>query len=213
MRIKTAILITALASAVALAQNPQSDPLIMEPVYRFWNVRIGDLVMILAVLAAPFVALWVQWRLQLRHAARERKLGIFRTLMANRLTSWTPESVRALNMIDVEFGTQSQEDVAVRQTWTKLLDHFNVPRPGDADGGRGWDDKQKDLHAEILVKIGDTLGYNFDFTYYKTHAYYPQGHNEELLQNLAIRKLFLELMNGERALKTEVTNIPPRPFP
>jgi hypothetical protein len=101
MRINTRILIMAIAGTTVLAQSPQPPAPTIEPLYRFWNIRIGDVVMIVAVLVTPFAASWVRWRLELRREARDRKMTIFRTVMANRMTSIAVEDVRALNVIDV----------------------------------------------------------------------------------------------------------------
>ena len=127
--------------------------------------------------------------------------------MANRITYTNVENVRALNVIDVEFASDSDGDRDVREAWTTMLTHLNTPRPPD-NAGLPWDERLKDLQAEILAKMGRTLGYDFDFTHYKNQAYYPQGHHEEMVQNCAIRKLFLEIVQGERAFKMEVTKLP-----
>ena len=128
--------------------------------------------------------------------------------MANRITFANADSVRALNLIDVEFPTSSSEDAEVRAAWSALLEHLNVPRPQDQAGGQAWDEQNKDFLAELLSKMGRPLGYDFTFTYYKAHAYYPSGHNEESIDSYLIRKGWLEVVKGDRALKMEITKVP-----
>jgi hypothetical protein len=54
-------------------------------------------VMIWAVYIAPQKALETQWKLQLRDAARARRLDVFRTLMATRGNNLHYRHVEALN--------------------------------------------------------------------------------------------------------------------
>ena len=58
---------------------------------------------VLAIIAAPLIALLVGITLQNRRVSYERRYAIFRTLMAERATPVSPASVGVLNLIDVEF--------------------------------------------------------------------------------------------------------------
>jgi hypothetical protein len=91
----------------------------------FWEIRIGDLIMIAAVLAAPFAAVFAQWHLQLRREGRERKMAILKALMANRANAVANARVEALNMIDVEFNSESPSDSEIREAWKIYLEHLN----------------------------------------------------------------------------------------
>ena len=58
---------------------------------------------LLAVLLSPLIALQVSDRLQQSRERRQRKVHVFRTLMATRAAALAPDHVQALNVIDVEF--------------------------------------------------------------------------------------------------------------
>ena len=63
----------------------------------FWM----NIVNIVAVIAAPIVAVWVGQKLQDRQLKRKDKIELFKTLMILR-NGWTVESVRALNVLLVK---------------------------------------------------------------------------------------------------------------
>jgi hypothetical protein len=62
-------------------------------------MTISDGLMLLAVLFAPLAAVQVQKWLEHHREDRERKLRIFKTLMATRATALSQEHVQALNMM------------------------------------------------------------------------------------------------------------------
>jgi len=162
--------------------------------------------MIWAVVQAPKWAVNVQWDLQLRKEERDRRLGIFKTLMATRATPVDFRHVQALNMIDVEFSSSLADDVAVRNAWKNYLDalndsaNFNTPSHLE---------KRRDLLAELLQRMGRALNYDFDFTYLKARVYYPQGHEDDAVDNLKIRKAWLEIVEGKKPLKMEAVQSEP----
>jgi hypothetical protein len=68
------------------------------------SIRTVDIIMIIAVFAGPIVAVQLQTLLERRREKRERKLKVFRTLMATRARKAAdPSHVEALNLIGIEF--------------------------------------------------------------------------------------------------------------
>ena len=63
---------------------------------------------IVAIILGPIVALWLQRISERRRDQRNRKLVIFKELMATRATRLSPRHVDALNAIEVEFSDGSQ---------------------------------------------------------------------------------------------------------
>jgi hypothetical protein len=59
--------------------------------------------MVVAVLLGPILAIQAEKFLHSRRERRQRKLEVFRTLMANRAAGLSPAHVEALNRIDIEF--------------------------------------------------------------------------------------------------------------
>jgi len=177
----------------------------------FWTIKIGDIIMILAVVAAPLVAVHIQWRLQLRREKRDRKVWIFKTLMATRGTPIAVEHVQALNMIDVEFDGKSGKDAAIREAWKVYLDHLNKPfdwaKADDVQKGL-QNEKTGDLLAELMQKMGEPLGYHFDVVYLKKHVYVPIGHGELQLEERIMRRAWIRVITGQNPLKMEIVSLP-----
>lgn len=66
-------------------------------------MAIGDFMMIVAVMVAPFLAIFAQRKIDEHRERRGQKLWVFRTLMATRGNKISLEHVQALNSIDLFF--------------------------------------------------------------------------------------------------------------
>lgn len=174
----------------------------------FWELRIGDLITVGAIVAAPFGALWAQWKLQLRQEQRNRRLLVFKTLMRTRSSVAHVDHVQALNLIDVEFASDNEDDIAIRTAWNKYLDHLRTSQGDTEESKRNWGEKRGDYLAELLHKMGQHLGYSFDFTYIKDRAYIPDFHNEYSAIEFEGKKGWMEIVTGQKPLKMEVTRFP-----
>jgi hypothetical protein len=157
------------------------------------------IVTVVAILVAPIIALKVQRKSDEGRETTNRKLWIFKTLMSNRATRWNPLCVQALNMIDIEFTGKTEKEI--RDAWRELLDHYN-------DWGRKTpelrqiEDKKDietaaNLLAELLVKMGEGLGYDFDKVYVKKAWYFPEGLGNIEQEQHALRKAVLSLLSGQ----------------
>lgn len=88
-------------------------------------MTISDWLVIIAIIIAPILAVQIQKFIENRKVIKERKMQVFRTLMATRATSLSPLHVEALNMIDIEF----HKDKKIVDAWKLLLDNFaNYPK-------------------------------------------------------------------------------------
>ena len=190
---------------IALGANASQPD--TEPFSRFWNIRIGDVIMIAAIFLAPIFALWAQWKLQLRHEIRRQRMKIFSTLMATRLTALDVAHVQSLNLIDVVFSDKDEQDEQVRSAWSAYLAQLNLSRPTEQTQAQQWDTRREDLLATLLAKIGKPLGFDMDFTEYKSKAYHPSGLADNWNESTEIRKAFLAVMRGQ-PLKMDITSLP-----
>ena len=176
--------------------------------------------MILAVLIAPILAVQVQKCLGKMRDDKERKLSIFKTLMATRGRALDSRHVEALNMIDLEFYGV----ISVVDEWKAYLDHLiNMPRyPETGKLGNGqesvlseysaklstWADKREDLLANLLFEMGQSVGYKFDKTHIKRSIYSPQGHADLEDQQYTLRQALIALTSGQKALNVSLTQKP-----
>jgi hypothetical protein len=178
---------------------------------------VATAVMVWAVYVAPQKALETQWQLQLRDEERKRRLHIFRTLMATRAYALDYRHVEALNLIEIEFSSESADDVKVRGAWNRYLDHL-IKAGKEAEEGKNSSEELKerennrqDLLTELLQVMGRSLGYNFDFTHLKGRGYYPQGWAEKAADDMLVRKGIVNILSGNRSLPMEVTKFPTAP--
>ena len=80
---------------------------------------------VISILLAPVIALQVSVRLAQKREIKNRRLDVFRSLMALRANQSNELYVNALNRIDVEFYSKDKKSKAVVEQWKLLLGHLN----------------------------------------------------------------------------------------
>jgi hypothetical protein len=167
-------------------------------------VTIADSLMILAVLSGPIIAVRLTRFVDERREIRERKLQIFKALMATRAYTVSWAHVESLNRIDLEFDKRKKDERAVLDAWKEYHDLLNNDKmPMDQ-----WGVKRVDLLVELLHKMALVLNYDFDKTHIKNSSYSPRAHGDIETQQEAIRRGTIEMLEGKRALPMFVTNLP-----
>ena len=87
---------------------------------------------VIATFAGPVLAVWVTRHIDNMRRVKERRLDIFRSLMATRRAPLAPDKVRALNLIEIDFyGIQPVSDAH-----REVMRHINTapPLPVGFDG-------------------------------------------------------------------------------
>jgi hypothetical protein len=169
------------------------------------EIILGITVMI-ATLVGPVLAVLVTRYNDDKNRIRERRLVIFRTLMATRRTLLSLDKVTALNMVEIEFyGIQS-----VQAAHREVMTHINMqpPLPG------GWNDRHRLLLTRLLSEMAKVLGYNLQQLDVLDGGYYPQGFADIDLEQQAVRRALIEVLSGHRPLLVSpAAPTPPSPFP
>jgi len=169
-------------------------------------MKLAEVLTIIAILLAPIVAVQVQKWLELFREDRARKLWIFKTLMATRAATVSPEHVQALNMIDLEFrGTRYRP---VTAAWKTYLDHLGSYPKDDEKRQAVWGERRIDLLTSLLLDMGHALGYEFDDVHVKKGIYAPEAHGRLEDEKMLIRRGLLRLLYGDSDLKMQVTSFP-----
>ena len=70
---------------------------------------------VVAIIAAPVIALWVGGKLQAQASVRQQQLSLLGVMLSLRHQPLSPDNFRALNLIDVVF------DAEVREAWSKSI--------------------------------------------------------------------------------------------
>jgi hypothetical protein len=168
------------------------------------EIALG-IVTIAAIIAGPILALEMQRRLDAQRDTRTRKLSVFKTLMGNRATPLSPFFVQALNLIDIEFDANNEKPV--RDAWKVLLDHFEELGTFNQSGTVAPAhvlERTRSLTGALLLQMGKSLGYEFDEVQIKKGGYYPFGLGNVEQEQHAIRRGFLDLLEGKRRLPVGV---------
>lgn len=168
-------------------------------------MTISDLLVILAILVAPILAIQIQKFIEERKEAKTRKMQVFRALMATRATPLYPAHVEALNMIDIEFYKHKK----VVATWKLLHDNFTNypkdPKAKDYDAKlSSCSEKSNELLTDLLYEMSQVLGYSFDKVLLKRGCYIPKGHGDFQLEQDFIRKGLVHVLWGDKPLAIKV---------
>lgn len=174
---------------------------------------------IAAIILSPLIAVQVEKFLERRRSDKERKLNIFKTLMATRGWALDHRHVEALNMIDLEF---TKVETVITQ-WKAYLDHLNqMPLDTNSDVKdeeqksreqtqydtlmSTWRDKREDYFVDLLFEMGKLLKYKFDKTHIKRSIYTPKGHADTENEQQFLRKASIELLKGRLKLPVLTTS-------
>ena len=159
---------------------------------------------ICATLLGPVLAVQTQKWLEGHRATKERRLVIFRTLMATRAANLSPMHVEALNAIPVEFYGTGKKLKAINDAWKLHLNHHTVEGPVT----EVWAQTKQDLFVELLYLISQYLGYSFSKAQIKRDIYLPRAHGDLETEQAIIRQGVVALLRGEIALPMAVKEFP-----
>ena len=149
-------------------------------------MNLSDVLNIIAILAAPIVSVWIAQKLQDRDKKRQDKMYIFRTLMTDRIYGWTPQSVNALNIIDIVFA----DDSKVRKQWKEYYDKLCVENPTDTECKKIQNSRDK-----LLETMAVSLGYKDKISWETIqNPYIPKGMTDAMNQQKQFQNSQLEVM-------------------
>ena len=123
---------------------------------------------IFAIFRAPIVALNIQRKLDDLNEKRSRRINIFKTLMANRMSLLDPENVKALNMVNIEFYDQND----VINAWKAFFDIAVLKDLSDKSNNELF----INAYIFLLQKMANLLDFNFNDDEIKNGCYRPNGH-------------------------------------
>lgn len=179
-----------------------------------WLTANNGTVTVVAILLAPIIALRVQTKLDAAKEKRQRKLIIFKTLIATYATRVSPDHIQALNMINIEFyGTQS-----VLGSWRLYQQHLTTPDPKANDTSTPIEEREKaaqqwletgnDLFINLLVDMSNEVGFPFDKPTLSKGVYYPIAQEKIEIENKILREGLLKIICNREPLSMNVTSFP-----
>ena len=105
---------------------------------------------VVAVTTAPIIALRVSSKFQERSNTRQQQLRLLSTLISLRHQPLSPESFRALNLIDAVFV----DAPAVREAWSKYFSALNDTSLGAGPGFAIREEKRRELMMAMIEHLG-----------------------------------------------------------
>jgi hypothetical protein len=180
--------------------------MVQAPSITILSVSLESWLTILAILVGPLAALTIQKWMEDRRVKLERKMTIFRALMANRTSRLSATYVQALNGIETEF----YEETKIIEAWHSLIDQLNTPQdPANDPNAARWSERVTNLLTDLLYEMAELLGYHFDKVGLKKNAYYPIGWNTIEIEQAKLRQAAIGVLEGGKPIKVEVTNPQP----
>lgn len=181
------------------------------------NMDTKDIIMTVAVIVGPILAVQAQKLVESFSDKRERRMRIFRTLMSTRAERVHREHVQSLNMIDIEFygrvipvlrmKYQTKKEQAVTHAWKMYNNHLN--RQSEYESLEQWHKKSDELFVELIYAMSQCLSYDYDKVQLERDCYRPKAHGDYEQSQLNILTGFEKVVSGERPLPMYVVNLPP----
>ena len=147
-----------------------------------------DWLNLIAIIVAPIAAVLIGQWLQDRSERRKDKMQIFKVLMTSRIHGWTPDSVYALNIIDIVFA----DDDKVRAAWKDLYDKYCVVDPDEMHL-----EKIKQAQYKLLETIASSLGYKHKITWETIqNPYKPKGMEDQIAAQTRSQQDYADLLSN-----------------
>ena len=162
----------------------------------------------LAIVAATFLGpvmavVLTFWREAFK-AKYNRRLHVFRTLMATRRVGISTEHVNALNLIEVDFYKCTKVETA----WNEYKNHLNdSSKPED----EAWYEKKEKLLAKLLFEIGAVLNFKIQAMDIFKGGYAPKGWAYRDMRAMGALEFINQLSEGKKSLPTWLCGVTPLP--
>ena len=152
------------------------------------KMTINDYLTLAALIIIPIVAVVIAQWLQNRSEKRKDKVQIFKTLMTSRIYGWTPDSVNALNIIDIVYS----DDNKVRAAWKDLNDKYRVTNPDQQHLK-----KIENAQYKLLEAMANSLGYKDKITWETIqNPYMPVGMAQQIEAQKNMQQAYYSAING-----------------
>ncbi len=168
----------------------------------FWSNVILAIITIVAIILGPLLAVKIQRAGDERRAkendAKQRKMYVFRALMANRGAMLSPQYVEALNLIDIDF----YGNTAITNKWKEMLDHLaSAPKKEENEEQFNvkldrWIERTGEHQSDLLELIAIDLGYSYDKVLLKKGGYAPVAHAMNEQEQTTLRQALIRLFEG-----------------
>ncbi|WP_312364259.1 DUF6680 family protein [Sphingobacterium sp.] len=165
-------------------------------------MKLYEILTLIAIFIGPVLAVQVEKFLERKRNSRNRKIDIFKILMATRGSALSSAHVEALNRIDLEFSNNSKFKKVIL-AWKEYFDNLGQKYETE-DKLSIWLARNEELLANLLYEMGQSLGFNFDKILIKRNIYSPVGHAKIEREQEQIRTGILDILKGEFPLQMKL---------
>ncbi len=172
-----------------------------------WTLKLGDIAIVLATFLGPIAAIQAQKIVEARREQQQRRVAIFKTLMATRAAMLSPAHVEAINSIPIEFYGKGNKLKQIGERWKNYLDALSQPNPETPT----WAQNRLEAFNNLLFQISDFLSFSFTALEIKREVYFPTAHAHIQSDQEIIRQGLARLFKGELSLPMDVKSFPADP--
>jgi hypothetical protein len=153
-----------------------------------------------------FGSLFTTWVIRFFDSKKEkkdRKLWIFRVLMANFQNRFCYDIVSAINLVEVDFDGDNN----VKKAWKNYLKTLKPKNPNPTDEqAKACLEEIDNALAELLKSIGASLGYKRDKLDILNNSFIPGRWQNDDFHIRRKEQLLMEVLENKRSLNFNVTN-------
>ncbi|WP_233863725.1 DUF6680 family protein [Paraburkholderia adhaesiva] len=170
-------------------------------------MNVDTWAVVLATFFGPITALLMtRWRDGIA-AKYNRRMFVFRALMATRKLGISPDHVNALNLIEVDFYKCEE----VEKAWKTYLDHLNTRFPQDDEpAAQVWGKTKERRLAQLLFQISKVLKFDMSELDLFEGGYAPEGwaHRDSLSND--VLEYFRAMSRGKKEFPLWINGITPQ---
>jgi hypothetical protein len=167
-----------------------------------WEAWAIVMAILLGPVAAIVVSLLMTWQHDDKRQMLERRMRVFRQLLATRASAAHYDHVSALNLVEIDF----YQVVPVIDAWRVYMRHLASVPPGrrlPPEEDKIFGDKRTDLLAALLKQIAVFLKFEMGEIDLKRGGYSPQVWADQENRDAAMKEAITILASGQRPLRVQ----------
>jgi len=157
-------------------------------------MTIGETLSLIAIITGPIAAVLISLWLQRRQRMLDARRGVLATLVGNRHQIIAPETVRALNLIDLVF----HDEPTVRGLWKE---YFEMLANEGLNNPLGWEQRGK-KNVELITEMAKRVGLGKHITHLDIQRIYsPVGLGQQEARLIELQAELIRVLKGTERLQ------------
>lgn len=174
----------------------------MDFIWSIFSEKYATMFTVIAIIVGPIAAVIITRVFDGYREKRRRRWEVFRSLMRSRGQQLSEDFVGSINLIGVEFHDCSDIIDAKVEYLAHLCSDFPTEEPAKSNFFTEGERK----YAVLMQRVAKRLGVDIDGLDIAKGVYSPVGWAEKENELTRIRKLAVEVLNGDIVLPVKVTD-------